>query len=338
MAEKIHILRNGGNLESLEEQPFATEVKLQELIGRHPELLAGDQMRPDDPLRWILIKREMRVEGQAVDHLLIDHEARPTLVEVKKGGNRDMRRTIVGQMLDYAAAAASVWSGDGMRRAFEDDARRRGTNAVGEVAKLLRLDDETNAENAEDFANQFWERAARNLSDGRLRLLFVVDEIPVGLEWVVKFLNYQTRDALEILAVEVKQYPGQFGKVLVTRLIGEDEPPGQDTSSLIKRYEPPRLGAPLPVGKAPKQCLCGCGKDTKKLFAPGHDAKLNATLGRVEIGTILKADVDLGYAAGRCRDNPDLFDYNRTGLFCSKYSCDDIIRLAQKQATLKQQS
>ena len=322
MAEKIHILLDGGNLEPLKEQPFATVAKLQELIGKHPELLAGEQMRPDDPLRWIFIKREMPIEGRAVDHLLIDHEARPTLVEVNKGSNQEIRRTIVGQMLDYAATATSVWSGDGMRRAFEDDARKDGINPVVKLAQRLQDDAaEMGMEDMEGFANQFWEQAARNLSDNRLRLLFVADEIPIELERVVKFLNEQTRDALEILAVEVKQYPGRFGKALVSRLIRQDEPLGQD--------------APHSLGKAPNQCLCGCGEDANKLFAPGHDAKLNATLGQVESGKT--GDIDLSYAAGRCQDNPDLFAYNRTGRFHNKYSCDDIIRLAKKQPDHKQQ-
>ena len=59
MAEKIYIRNASGELEPLTEERFETEDLLQELIGQHPELLAGDQMRPDDPLRWILIRREM---------------------------------------------------------------------------------------------------------------------------------------------------------------------------------------------------------------------------------------------------------------------------------------
>ena len=320
MAEKIHILRDDGNLESLTEQPFDTDVMLQ-LIGQHPELLGGEQMRPDDPLRWIFIKPEMPVAGWAVDHLLIDHEARPTLVEVKKGNNREERHTIVGQLLDYAATVASVWSGDGMRRAFEDDARRRGIDPLDELIQLLQL---PGAEtDLEDIVNQFWENAAWNLSDGRLRLLFVADEISVGMEQLVKFLNEQTRDAFEILAVEVKQYPGQFGNVLVSRLIGQDDPLAQNVPHL------PRISS--------NRCLCGCGKYTNKVFVPGHDAKLNATLGRVDKGKIQAGDIDLGYAAGRCQDNPNIFAYNHTGRFYNKWSCEDIIRLAKQQADLKRQ-
>ncbi len=212
MAEKIYIRNASGELEPLTEERFETEELLQELIGQHPELLAGEQMRPDDPLRWILIKREMPIEGWALDHLLIDQHSRPTLVEVKRGSNREIRRNIVGQMLDYAATAASVWSQHNIRQVFED-----AQDQPDQVISKLLGDDERDVD-------AFWEQVATNLDANRLRLLFVADEIPPELERVVKFLNEQTRDNLEVLAVEVKQYPGQFGDALVSRVIGQIEP------------------------------------------------------------------------------------------------------------------
>ena len=219
MAEKIYIRNARGELEPLTEERFETEDLLQQLIGQHPELLAGDQMRPDDPLRWILIKREMPIEGWALDHLLIDQHSRPTLVEVKRGANREIRRNIVGQMLDYAATAASVWSERDMRRIFEESS----DDPDGEIGILLQGDEEPDI-------NDFWEEVATNLAANRLRLLFVADEIPAELERVVKFLNEQTRDNLEVLAVEVKQYPGQFGQALVSRVIGQVNTPRSSNS------------------------------------------------------------------------------------------------------------
>ena len=213
MTEKIYIRNASGELEPLAEERFQTEELLQELIGQHPELLAGDQMRPDDPLRWILVRREMPIEGWAVDHLLIDQHARPTLVEVKRGSNRQVRREIVGQMLDYAATAAGVWSERDLRQVF-GETHDEPDEAIGE---LLQSDDEPDVDT-------FWEQVATNLEANRLRLLFVADEIPAELERVVRFLNEQTRDNLEVLAVEVKQYPGQFGQALVSRVIGLIEP------------------------------------------------------------------------------------------------------------------
>ena len=221
MTEKIYIRNASGGLEPLVEERFETEELLQELIGQHPELLAGEQMRPADPLRWILIRREMPVEGWAVDHLLVDQHSRPTLVEVKRGSNREIRRNIVGQMLDYAATAASVWSERDIRQAFEESS----DDPDGEIRALIGVENEPGVDT-------FGEQVATNLDANRLRLLFVADEIPAELERVVKFLNEQTRDNLEVLAVEVKQYPGTFGHALVSRVIGQvDTPSSSNTRS-----------------------------------------------------------------------------------------------------------
>ena len=94
MAERIYSRDEQGRLEPLEEEPFSTEDELQSLIAEHPELLDGEQMRPGDPRRWLLITREKGIAETtdtaarwAVDHLIVDQDAVPTLVEVKRGSN-----------------------------------------------------------------------------------------------------------------------------------------------------------------------------------------------------------------------------------------------------------
>ena len=92
MAERIYTIVGEGELEPLEEAPFSTEDELQALIADHPELLDGEQMRPGDPRRWILITREKGISERSdagarwsIDHLIIDQDAVPTLAEVKAG-------------------------------------------------------------------------------------------------------------------------------------------------------------------------------------------------------------------------------------------------------------
>ncbi len=215
MAERIYTRGERGGLEPLEEEPFSTEDELQALIAEHPELLDGEQIRPGDPRRWILVTREQGIadtpEGGArwsLDHLIVDQDAVPTLVEVKRGANRELRRTIVGQLLEYAAHAAQTWTADELRRTFEESSD--DPDAV--LAALLQVDDEPDADG-------FWENVATNLTARRLRLLFIADEIPDPLEQVVKFLNEQM-PRIEVLAVEVKQFQGESSQTLVPRVIG----------------------------------------------------------------------------------------------------------------------
>lgn len=219
MAERIYTMGEQGQLEPLEEQPFKAEDDLQKLIAEHPELLDGEQMRPDDPRRWMLITREKGISDTsgtsarwATDHLIIDQDAVPTLAEVKRGSNTEIRRTVVGQLLEYAAHAAQTWSAEELRQTFEESANARGIDPGDQLRILLQTDDEPDADD-------FWVKVATNLAARRLRLLFVADEIPDELARVTEFLNEQMPN-IEVLAVEIKQFQGASAQALVPRVIG----------------------------------------------------------------------------------------------------------------------
>lgn len=201
------------------EEPFPLEDTLQKLVADHPKLLSGEQINPNDPRRWILIRREQGIadteDGNyrwAVDHLLIDQDAMPTLVETKRSNNTEIRRTIVGQMLDYAAFARRTWKVQDIRHDFEKSENSAGRNPDDTLAELLQSDGELDAD-------EFWQSVETNLRAARLRLLFVADDIPDELTHVVEFLNEQM-PGIEVLAVEIKQFLGATGKTLVPRVIG----------------------------------------------------------------------------------------------------------------------
>ena len=59
MADRIFLARSDGAQTETEHTPFATEVELQSLIAKRPELLCGDQLDPAAPRRWMLIRTEM---------------------------------------------------------------------------------------------------------------------------------------------------------------------------------------------------------------------------------------------------------------------------------------
>jgi hypothetical protein len=68
--------------------------------------------------------------------------------------------------------------------------------------------------------NVFWGKVKTNLQAGKVRLVFVADEIPSELRRIVEFLNGQM-DPAEVLALEVPQYVGGSLKSLVPRVIGQ---------------------------------------------------------------------------------------------------------------------
>ena len=219
MPERIYTSAGNGKLDALVEARFPTEDEMQTLIAEHPELLDGEQIRPRDARRWILVTREKGIApaaGEAarwsVDHLIIDQDAVPTLAEVKRGSNPEIRRTIVGQLLEYAAHASETWTAEELRGMFERQSEARGRDAATELATLLETD------GAPDM-DEFWEAVSTNLAAKRLRLLFVADFIPDSLARVVEFLNAQM-PTIEVLAVEIKRFHGPSAQTLVPRVIG----------------------------------------------------------------------------------------------------------------------
>jgi hypothetical protein len=125
MASGVFVLKDNA-LVSLQSAHFAREAEFQDLLARFPELLSGDQIDPSVPRKWVLVRREKAVPADengggrwSLDHLFLDQDGVPTLVEVKRGSDTRIRREVVGQMLDYAANCVVHWPVGGLQTDFE---------------------------------------------------------------------------------------------------------------------------------------------------------------------------------------------------------------------------
>ena len=214
----IYLIQDNGQLIEMTEQEYDSEGLLQELLAKYPNLMAGEQIDSESPRRWLLVSREISLPSQedvagrwSVDHLFLDQDAIPTLVEVKRSSDTRIRREVVGQMLDYAANAVVYWSIESIRAQFEANSHAQGFDPEQRLSEFLGPDSDL---------EQFWQKAKTNLQAGKVRMIFVADEIPAELRRIVEFLNAQMEPA-EVLAVEIKQYVGQGLKTLVPRVMGQ---------------------------------------------------------------------------------------------------------------------
>jgi hypothetical protein len=224
----IYLVQPDESLRTMTETAYASEDLLQRLLERYPDLLAGEQMDGEQPRRWILVSREYAVPDQedgggrwAVDHLFLDQEGIPTLVEVKRSSDTRIRREVVGQMLDYAANAVVYWPVERVRAAFEARCEKDGSDGASVIANALGI--------SLPAIDDFWLKVRTNLQAGRVRLVFVADEIPRELRRVVEFLNGQM-DPAEVLALEVRQFVGEGVKTLVPKLVGQTAAAAQKKS------------------------------------------------------------------------------------------------------------
>lgn len=216
MTGKIYLIQNDDELIEMEQKEYEQEILLQKLLANYPNLLAGEQINETNPRRWLLISREMDVPTQentlgrwSADHLFLDQDAIPTIVEVKRSSDTRIRREVIGQMLDYAANAIVYWPVEKIISKFEENYKENEPDEV--LAEFI----DSNSE-----IEEFWEKVKTNLQAGKIRMLFITDELPKDLKRVIEFLNEQM-DPAEVLGIEIKQYVGQGVKTLVPRLIGQ---------------------------------------------------------------------------------------------------------------------
>ena len=219
----VFVLQGDDSIVPMQAAQFAAEEQFQDLIARFPMLLVGDQIDPADPRRWVLVKREQAVGlddasgGRwSIDHVFLDQDGIPTLVEIKRQTDSRIRREVVGQMLDYAANCATFWTPGTLRSSFEQTCAAAGRSSEDALRELL---------GAEADEESFWTRVDRNLTDGRIRLLFVADVIPIELRRIVEFLNRQMKPA-EVLAIELRQFEGQGLRTIVPTVLGRTETDG----------------------------------------------------------------------------------------------------------------
>jgi len=167
-----------------------------------------------------MVKRECPVPGKegemgrwSVDHVFVDQDGVPTLVEVKRSTDTRIRREVVGQLLEYAANALVYWSDDNLRQSFQKTCEDKGLDPQKILEEFL------SPSGTELELDMFWDKVADNIRTGVLRLLFVADTIPPELRRIVEFLNEQMRPT-DVLAVEIRRFAGEHQVTLVPTVLG----------------------------------------------------------------------------------------------------------------------
>ena len=232
MAGGIYLIQDDDRLVEMMEQPYDSEDQLQDLLVTYPNLIAGDQIDRATPRKWLFIAREVTVASDeetavqwSLDHLFLDQDAIPTLVDVRRTPNASIRQKVLGQSIDYAANALFYWPIDSIIALFEANCRDRNRDPEQIFEDFL---------GADANEDQFWQKVKTNLQAGKVRLVFVADEISAEMRRVVEFLNEQM-DPLEVLALEIKQYVSEDGlKTLVPRVIGQTAEAQQKKSSATR--------------------------------------------------------------------------------------------------------
>ena len=183
MPNSIFVLNGQSHPVAVNQAAFDLESDLQTLIAQYPDLLPGHLINPADPRRWLLVQQEMGIPDDEdlgdrwrLDHLFLDQDGIPTLVEVKMERDQRGRREVVAQMLDYAANAVLRWSFERIQTALKIRCRDTNVSADDVLADFIGTEN----------SDEFWGKVKKNLESQTIRMIFLSDKIHPELRTIVQ--------------------------------------------------------------------------------------------------------------------------------------------------------
>jgi len=215
----IHISK--GSFKSISKQSYRNkeiggfgEKSLQDLLIDFPELIPSDYINPEEPPIFIVVRNEAGVTAGSMDILLLDQYAVPTVVETKLIDNREIRRSVLAQGIEYLSHLQTEWSGD----RFLEEAKEYWAKKEKAFEQLVQ------EKWGKEFGSPYISQLQSNIDTANLRLIIAADSIPSQLRRMIEFLNSTSK--FEILGLEVVLYcdkQDSENKYLIPTLIGASE-------------------------------------------------------------------------------------------------------------------
>jgi len=199
------LLIDGENIKALDKIRFTEEGKLQDYLEEYPSLIPLAEI-VEGASDLLCMGREVGAGPGSVDLLFIDKDGLLTVVETKLAKNPEARRTVIGQIIEYASYI-SQWTADDVYRIANEYLKSNIDEAMGNVSQ------------GEFSAEDFRSNIEQNLKNGKIRLIVAVDELIEPLRATVTFLNSYSN--FDILLLQVSSFEeSKSRKVLIPLLFG----------------------------------------------------------------------------------------------------------------------
>lgn len=184
----------GGTWTSPTESGYVSEDHLQALIDEFPELLPG--VSPES-----YVCREFSTDSGPIDNLIINaKDGALTLVECKLAKNPEVRRKILGQIIDYAAS---------LSRLDFDEFHQRWKDRGGVDLTAI-----------ETSKGPLSLAVTSNLETARFTLLLAVDEINEPLRDMVIYFNKKTDATTRVALIELARHSTGDTEIVIPQTFG----------------------------------------------------------------------------------------------------------------------
>ncbi len=200
---------NGGPWRLVESKDYGQEVNMHALLAESPSLIPTDEL-PGVSSPFVVAVREFSLPGSgSTDLVLFSPDGDIAVVECKLATNAEIKRKVIGQILEYGAY---LW-----RMTYDEvDARVRRQHPDG-LAEAMRR---AVADDANWDEESFRASVAETLRTGSFNLIIAVDAINDELSRTIAFLNGCGNPAFTFHALALPRFQSGHVEILVPDLHG----------------------------------------------------------------------------------------------------------------------
>lgn len=204
------LMKSSEGWKAVEPKTYQNEAALQGLLKESPEIIPRDPRGGAVSTVWC---REFPTDAGPVDLVGVGSDGSITVMECKLARNPQVRREVVGQVVDYASA---LWKMpiEAFEELFERLDGLRPADRLAQVAAELGPGWDASAMRT---------TLAETLSTGAFRLLIAVDELDEGLKRIIEYVNRQgSGQRLKLVALSFPMYTHGATEILVPESYGDE--------------------------------------------------------------------------------------------------------------------
>jgi hypothetical protein len=212
------LIRNlkSGEWNPVESKPFTDEEGLKKLLVESPQILPAEDLE----VSFLVAIPEFGLGTGSTDILAFSADGDIAIIECKLSSNPDIKRRVIGQILEYASY---LW-----RMSYEQVDGKVNEKQGKSLVELVR-----NKAGGEWNEENFRSGVKNSLEKGEFFLIIAVDEINDELKRIVQYVNECGNPAYSLHALEMRRFQTGDVEILIPHLFPESKeiprpPPGPE--------------------------------------------------------------------------------------------------------------
>lgn len=209
---KILHLNSSKQWVPVEKRYYNDEAELQNLLTQDVNTLPLDEIGYD--AKFVTIGKEVGLQNGSLDVLAVSPQGHIALIETKLDKNPEVKRTVVGQILGYAAYLWNKPYEDIENNCFRKFLSQQKINFQGTLFDYVKakIGDENLSE------GEFKDGLEKRLRLGSFTLLIVVDQANQELKDIANYLNDRTGQEIDFYVIEMQMVADNDENFLIPRL------------------------------------------------------------------------------------------------------------------------